>query len=159
MTNIRIDGVKETLVTLRKFDPEMRKTFAKNVRQITKPLVSAAQSRYPSQAFPSGTARNWAPGGRPIFPLTANKAARGVKSGISTSKRNASTISVTQTNPGAAVYEFAQNGGLGQAFSRKSGAPARVMWPAAEATQPAVSAELERYILEVADYINKELLL
>lgn len=159
MTNIRVEGVKETLKTLRQFDPEMRKTFAKNVRQITKPLVAAAQSRYQSAFFPSGTYRNWAPGGRTIFPLDAKKGSRSIKAGISTSKRNASTISVTQTNAGMAVYEFARNGNLGAAFNSKNGAPARVMWPAAEATQPAITAELERYIAEVTDYINKELLL
>lgn len=154
---IRVDGVKETIASLKKIDPELRKTFNRQVKEIAKPIITAAQGRYRSQDFPSGTARAWNQRGRPIFPLDTQKAVRGVTAQISTSRRSASTIAVVQKNAGAAVFEFAASGNLGAAFNSKNGAPARVMWPAADSAQNAVSAEMARYVEEVSDMINKEL--
>jgi hypothetical protein len=154
---IRVDGVKETIAELRRIDPELRKTFNKRVKEIAKPIVTAAQGRYRGLSFPSGTARAWQQRGRPIFPLESSKAVRGVSAQISASKKNASTISVVQKNAGAAVFEFAASGNLGSAFNAKNGAPARVMWPAADSAQNAVSEEMARYVEEVSDQINRSL--
>lgn len=155
---IRVDGVKETIAELRKIDPELRKTFNRQVKEIAKPIITAAQSRYRSQNFPSGTARNWQQNGRPKFPLDTQKAVRGVTAQISTSRRSASTIAIVQKNAGAAVFEFAASGNLGAAFSSKNGAPARVMWPAADSAQNAVSQEMARYVEIVAGNIQRSLL-
>lgn len=154
---IRVDGVKETIAELGRIDPELRKTFTKRVKEIAKPIVTVAQGRYRGISFPSGTARAWAQRGRPIFPLDASKAVRGVTAQISASKKNASTISVVQKNAGAAVFEFASSGNLGTAFNTKNGSPARVMWPAADSAQNAVSEEMARYVEEVSDQINRSL--
>lgn len=155
---VRVDGVKETIAELRRIDPELRKAFNKQVKEIAKPIVSAAQARYRGQTFPSGTARNWQQRGRPIFPLDSQKAVRGVSAQISASKKNASTISVVQKNAAAAVFEFASSGNLGAAFTTRNGAPARVMWPAAESAQNAVAEEMARYVEEVSDQITRNLI-
>jgi len=157
VTVIRVDGVKNTIKTLGYIDPEMKKAFTKNVKEILQPIVSNARGLYGSASFPSGTARSWAPGDREVFPLNRQLAARGVGVQTRGGKRNRSTISVVQRNAGAAVYEFAQNGGLGQAFTSKSGSPARVMWKAATSGTDQVTANLEKYIKEVMDDLNRVL--
>lgn len=154
-TTVRVEGVQETIKILREIDPELRKSFNKNAKEITKPLVAAAQAAYRSTSFPSGTARPWAPGGRQIFPLTPQAASKGVTTKISTSKRNAGAIVVVQANPGGAVFEFARNGALGQAFNVKNGYPARVMWKAADQNLDAVQRNMVKYIDEVSETITK----
>lgn len=157
MTTIRVDGVKQTIAELNKVDPALRKKFNANVREITRPLVNAAQAKYRATNFPSGTTRNWAQKGRPIFPLDPARAARGVRPQISTSRRQASTIVVVQSNAGASVFEFAANGPLGQAFGTKNGPTPRVMWPAADATKNIVEAQMARLVEDTTNDINKRL--
>lgn len=155
MTTIRVDGVKQTIKTLGYIDPELKKAFFKNVREILKPIVTDAKSRYKSETFPSGTKRNWAPKGREIFPLDSQASANGVGVQTRATKRNTSTISVVQRGAGASVFEFAQSGGLGAAFNAKNGSPARVMWKAATTNTEQVTQNLEQYVRGVMDDLNR----
>lgn len=156
-TTIRVDGVKEAIKELRSIDPELRRTFTKNVKQITKPIVQAAQAAYRSQNFPSGTKYKWAPKGREVFPLTNKAAIRGVTTKISTSRKQQSAITVMQGNPGGAVFEFAEGGLLGQAFTRKNGRAARVMWPAADRNIENVQQEMTKLVDDLTNTINRKL--
>lgn len=158
MTTIRVDGVKQTIATLSKVDPALRKKFNAQVREITRPLVLAAQTKYKSTTFPSGTSRNWAPRGRPVFPLDPARAAKGVRPQISTSRRQASTIVVIQSNAGASVFEFAASGRLGQAFGQKNGPTPRVMWPAADSTKNMIESRMAKLVDDVANDINAGLI-
>lgn len=154
---IRVDGVKETIADLRRLDPQIRKAFNKDAKAIATPVIRVAQNRYRGLQFPSGTYRNWQQGGREIFPLNPSKAAKAIRLKISTSKKNASSIFIVNTYAGAGVFEFARNGSLGEAFNRKNGAPARVMWPSVETSESAVAEEMARLVEAVSDQINKEL--
>ena len=156
-TTVRVQGIKETIKELKDIDPELRKTFNRNVKEITRPIVSAAQAAYRAQQFPSGTARSWAPRGRQVFPLTNQAAVRGVTTKISTSRRQQAAITVVQGNPGAAVFEFARNGRLGAAFNGKNGYPARVMWPAADANIDSVQTGMAKLVDEVSETITRRL--
>ncbi len=156
-TTVRVEGVKQTLNELRSIDPELRKSFNKNAREVTRPLVQTAQASYQSVDFPSGTSRTWLQRGRPVFPLLTRLAVRGVTTKISTSRKSAGAIVVVQSNAGAAVFEFARNGLLGEAFTRKNGAPARVMWKAADQTLPAVQNEMTRLVNDVAETVERRL--
>lgn len=156
-TTVRVEGIQQTIKTLKEIDPELRKEFNRNVKAITKPIVQTAQATYRSQSFPSGTARRWAPGGRQIFPLTTQLAVRGVTTKISTSKRSASTITVVQSNAGAAVFEFARNGSLGAAFTSKNGYPARVMWPSADRNAEQVKQAMAVLVDDVTETVNRRL--
>lgn len=156
----QIRGLKEAAKTLRQIDPEMRKVFNKNVREIARPVTDAAKANYTDALIPSGTRRNWQQGGRPKFPFVASKARSGVKVKIDTRARSRSAIKIVQTNPAAAIQEFAgtkTNNSLGRAFNNKSRPPARVMWPAAELHLPQVQDNLVDYLKEVEDTINREL--
>lgn len=157
MTTIRVEGVKETIKTLGEIDPELKKAFTRDAKKIAKPIVDAAKASYAGKNFPSGTRRRWSQKGRDLFPLDSQKAAKGMTSSVSTSRRNASAIVVIQKNPGAAIFEFAQSGGLGAAFSAKNGGTPRVVWPAAESQLPNVSSEMEKLVESASRTIQERL--
>lgn len=157
MTTLKVDGVKETIAELRRIDPELRKTFNANVRAIVKPLVDQAKQRYKAIQYPSGTARRWEQRGREIFPLDPSRAVRGVGVKTSTSKRNASTIVVVQSNAGASVFEFADSGNLGASFRSKNGGTPRVMWPTADDKLPQVTENMAALVDETAADISRRL--
>lgn len=155
-----IRGVKETAKTLRRIDPELRKEFNDNVKQITSPIVDAAKASYSPSQVPSGTLRVWTQRGRKIFPFSIARAKSGVRSKVDTRSRSRSSIKVVQANPAAAIYEFAgdaTDNALGRAFTRKGRRPARVMWPAAERNIRPVQDEMKRYVKEVERDIEKAL--
>lgn len=129
-----ITGVKEAIRALRKIDPEMRKAFNANVKEIAAPMTDAIKATYSESMFPSGTKYSWTKDGRQIFPLAVGKAKRGTKVKIDTNRRSSTAITVMQTNVGAAVFDKAgTTNKLGRAMSDKSGRNAsRVMWPIAE---------------------------
>lgn len=160
MSRTEIEGVQETIKTLGQIDPQLRKEFDANVKRIAAPIVDAAKAKYQDSMIPSGTRRAWGQGGRTLFPFTVAKARSGVKPTISTSKRKASTITVSQMNPAAAIYEFAGAASanpLGAAFSAKGRGPARVMWPTADANLGGVESEMVKLVESVERYIEKGL--
>jgi hypothetical protein len=160
MAGETVQGVKEAAKALRQIDPELRKEFNANVRQITAPIVDAAKAAYTDTIIPSGTRRNWTQRDRKIFPFTAAAARRGVRTKIDTRARSRSSIKVVQTNPAAAIYEFAGDrtaNPLGAAFSRKNRPPARIMWPAAEANIGDVTDQMKQLVEDVERTIQKEL--
>jgi hypothetical protein len=154
MTTLRVDGVKGAIKELRRLDPELRKTFNKNVREIVKPAVVSAQQKYRAEPYPSGTARNWQQSGRQKYPLDGNKAARATKAEINTSKKNTSTILIVNRNAGAAIFEFANTGSLGMAFRSRNGLPARTLWPAVNAQMPRIIDKMTELIQEVEREIS-----
>lgn len=155
-----VQGVKETAKALRRIDPELRKDFNKNVRRIAAPIVDAAKANYHDYLIPSGTRRVWSQRGRQIFPFTVGKARSGVRTKVDTRQRSRSSIKVVQSNPAAAIYEFAgakTDNKLGRAFTTKGRRPARVMWPAAEAKIGPVTEEMKRLVEDVEKLVQKEL--
>lgn len=151
---VQVEGVKETLRELKQVEPEIRKTFNKNVKAIVKPAVDAAQQKYRAEPYPSGTARNWQQGGRPKFPLSGDKAARSTYSMVTTSKKATSVITVVNKNSGAAIFEFADTGSLGAAFRGKNGVPARTLWPSVNARMPQIIDKMRDLIDQVTIHVN-----
>ena len=64
---MQVQGLESTLKTLQKIQPEVKKQFFKDAKQIVKPAVDEAKGAYRSD-YLSGMTRAWSPGGRPIFP-------------------------------------------------------------------------------------------
>lgn len=160
MARGEVRGVKEAAKTLRRIDPELRKEFNDNVKRIAAPIVDAAKANYSDSMIPSGTRRVWTQRGRKLFPFTVAKARSGVRPKIDTRTRSRSSIKVVQSNPAAAIYEFAgaaTRNPLGTAFSYKGRQPARVMWPTAETKLGAVQDEMKKLVKDVERYIDKEL--
>ena len=144
-TTVEVIGVKETLKELRALDPELRKQFARDIRQITKPLTDEAKNLYGRQ-MPSGFNRKWSDGTRLLLPWSASKAKSGVTTKITTSQRSKSVISVRQGNPAAAIIEFAGTktynsfaAQLALIFGRTRG---KVMWQAADRRLEQITREV-----------------
>jgi hypothetical protein len=157
---IQVNGVKEAVKYLNQVEPGYRKAYVTNMREISKPMTDAMKSNYDNNRFPSGTKRNWSPGGRQVFPLTAANAVRGVSVRVNNKKKGAA-FSVMQKNPAAAIFDIAGRANtnpLGTAFSAKFGRSAsRVIWPVFEAKIADLTTEVQKVVDGVMAEVNKNL--
>jgi hypothetical protein len=157
---IQVNGVKEAVKYLNQVEPGYRKAYVANMKEIAKPMTDAMQNQYDDSKFPSGTKRNWAPGGRQVFPLSASKAVKGVGVRVNNKKRGAA-FSVMQKNPAAAIFDIAGRANvnpLGTAFSTKFGRSAsRVIWPVFEAKIADLTTEVQKVVDGVMAEVNKNL--
>lgn len=159
MATIEVLGVKEMLRDLREIDPEARKQFAKDAKQIASPIIVEAQSRYPQQAL-SGMKYRWTQNGRQLLPWDARKARRGVTVKVDAGRKKDGVVTIIQKDPAAAIYDIAGRGNsnrLGNALTAFAGNPSRVMWPSAEAHITDVQAEMTKAIEQVAIEINRRI--
>ena len=144
-------GVKETIKELRQLDPELRKEFNRNAKNVAKPVIDRAKSSYPAQ-YLSGMARMWSQRTRQLFPYSQRDAQKGVVFKINTGKRATAVLTIIQKNPAAAIIDMAgKRGGSspqGQRFiSALFGSPSRVMWPAYESSE----TEVQRAMMELVE--------
>jgi hypothetical protein len=123
---VGVVGVKDALKELRKLDPEIRKAFNNEVKRIAAPVVQDAKNAYKFVPL-SGMNRAWGGGGgrgRDVFPLTLDRARRGIAVKIDTSRKAVSTIYIRQNDPGWAIFETAGRATvnpLGEALNKKLG--------------------------------------
>jgi hypothetical protein len=157
---LQVNGVKDAVKYLNKVEPGFRKAYVANMKEIAKPMTDAMKANYDDNRFPSGTKRNWSPGGRQVFPLSASNAVRGVGVRVNNKKQGAA-FSVMQKNPAAAIFDIAgraNNNPLGTAFSTKFGRSAsRVIWPVFEAKIVALTTEVQKVVDGVMAEANKNL--
>ena len=157
-----VAGAKDALKTLRKLDPEARKQFLKDAKQIAAPIVNEAKSAYPDKIL-SGMKYPWVDprNGRALFPYTAAAARRGISVKVDTRARSKSLIKVVQRDVAASIIEKAGSKSMGQFGSqltfRLSRRPSRVMWPVAERNLDQVSKEFEVSLKEVEREIERML--
>jgi hypothetical protein len=157
-TGIEVAGVKEAIRSLNKLEPGLRKQFVADAKQIVAPILEDARGRYPEQLL-SGMERNWTQRGNKKFPYDANRARKGLKHKVDTSRKATSIIKAQQTDPAASIIEFAGKktaNPLGRSLD-KFGRVSRFFWPAAERQLPKVQAELERAVLDAVRKVQKEL--
>jgi hypothetical protein len=154
-----VTGAKDALKTLRKLDPEARKQFTKDAKQIAAPIVNEAKSAYPDKIL-SGMKYPWKDprNGRTLFPYTATAARRGISVKVDTRARSKSLIKVVQKDVAASIIETAKAGQFGtQLTFRLNRTPSRVMWPVAERNLDRVSKEFEVSLKEVEREIERML--
>jgi hypothetical protein len=157
MATVEVLGVEQMLQDLRQIDPEARKQFAKDAKQIAAPITTAAQGRYPDQVL-SGMRYKWTQKGRQLLPWDARRARRGVTVKVDAGKRSDGVVTIIQKDPAASIVEFAADSRLGASLSSLAwGSPARVMWPAADANIDQVQAEMVKAIEQVAETINRRI--
>ena len=155
-----VAGAKDALKTLRKLDPEARKQFTKDAKQIAAPIVNEAKSAYPDKIL-SGMKYPWKDprNGRALFPYTAAAARRGVSVKVDTRARSKSLIKVVQKDVAASIIETAgskNRSQFGNQLSfRLSRNPSRVMWPVAERNLDEVAKEFELSLKEVEQLIER----
>lgn len=151
-------GAADAIKALRRLDPDLRKQFTKDVKEIARPIVSAAQNAYPDE-YLSGMTRTWAPRGRPVMPYSARKAKSGVQAKVDTRRGAHAVIAVVQRDAAASIVDMAgrRNANpLGNQLDR-FGKPSRVMWPAAERNLDGVTRELSAAVVDVMRQTSEEL--
>jgi hypothetical protein len=161
--SMQVTGLKESLRTLRKVDPEIRKEFNRGVRTITKPVVDEAKNTYWVDAL-SGMSKPWNQRGRNLFPYDQAAARKGIKTKISTAKKNRSLVSIVQDNPAAAIIEIAGKANanpagdnFNQNLTDKLGPPMRVLWPSIDKNLSKVQREMGALVDKTEARINREL--
>lgn len=154
-------GVKETIKELRQIDPELRKEFNRNAKNVAKPVIDRAKSSYPAQ-YLSGMARMWSQRNRQLFPYSQREAQKGVVFKIDTGKRATAVLTIIQKNPAAAIIDMAgKKGGNGPQGNRYvsammlfHGAPSRVMWPAFESQEGRVENAMIELVNKAANEVQ-----
>jgi len=162
--SVEVSGVKSAIKELRKIDPELRKQFNKDAKEVVRPVIEAAKSNYPA-TFLSGMSRAWTQNGKPKFPYSQSKAKSGVRLKVDTRGKAVSIINVAQNNPAAAIIDMAgKKGGdsrRGEVFianlTEKAGRPSRVMWPAFESNETQVQFAMVQLINSVMERVDKEI--
>lgn len=159
MANIEVVGIKDTLKDLRTLNPEMRKQFARDAKQIAAPITNEAKGNYPQLPL-RGMKYRWRQRGRDLLPWDARRARSGVTVKIDAGRRRDGVITIIQKDPAASIIEFASNNNkLGRSLSTLAwGTPARVMWPAADNHLKDVTREMVQAIDKVADDLNRKLI-
>lgn len=156
---IQVEGVKETLKALRRLDPELRKEFNRNARQLVKPITDLAKSKYTVLPL-SGFRRRWTTGGRTLTPITIGRFRGGVTFKVDTSKKRSSVFLVRQNNAVAAIYDMAGRSNRGNQLDQSLqaagwGTASRVMWPAAEARIGEVRGALNDLVKEAEKIVER----
>jgi hypothetical protein len=162
--SVEVSGVKSAIKELRKIDPELRKQFNKDAKEVVRPVIEAAKANYPA-TFLSGMSRAWTQGGKPKFPYSQSKAKSGVRLKVDTRGKAVSIINVVQNNPAAVIVDMAgKKGGdsrRGEVFianlTEKAGRPSRVMWPAFESNETQVQFAMVQLINSVMERVDKEI--
>lgn len=159
-TTVKIAGVKEALIALRKIDPELRKEFQREVTQVAAPAIQAGKDAYKFLPI-SGFSRKWAGpavGGRQVFPTDIRAAQKGVKLKVDTSRRATSTIYIQQTSPAWAIFETAGRANANKLANSLGDIPrpgtTRLIGRAVYAARDKIQREVERVVLAAVNTIN-----
>ena len=151
-----VKGAKEAIVSLRKIDPEYRKDFNREAKNIAAPLVADAKNLYPEMPL-SGMAKLWTNNGRELLPWTVSKVRSGVKLKTSTRKNASSVLDITQANPAGAIFEVAGKANPGKTFNKNLRAKKGfILWPTADKHLPDVQRGLIKLVEDVMEKVDRE---
>jgi hypothetical protein len=107
-TTIEVVGIKQTINSLRKIDPQLQKDFKADATQIAQPAIQAGKAVYKNVPL-SGMKYKWQEQGRTRanFPFTVAKAVAGVRMRFDTRRGAVGVILIEQKDPAAAIFETA----------------------------------------------------
>ena len=105
-TTIEVVGVKQTINSLRKIDPQLQKDFKADATAIAQPAINAGKAVYADLPL-SGMRYNWTQRDRKLFPFTVAKARNGVRMRFDTRRNAVGVILIEQKDPAAAIFETA----------------------------------------------------
>ena len=162
-TNIEMVGLKDTLKTLNKLDPALRRGITKEYKSIVAPVVNEAKANIPDMPL-SGWQRSWTTkSGFKMLPWDPNKAAKQVKAGVSGKKvkvfqgrtSNLAVFFIRWSGMVDTVFDISSRGAMGRNLGSKWGRPSRVMWPAYEKHKHEVEANVEGLALEAMKVVDR----
>jgi len=156
---MQVQGLESTLKVLQKIQPEVKKQFFKDAKQIVRPAVDEAKNAYRSD-YLSGMSRAWKDKDRGIllFPYNQSAASKGVAVQTSLSKKQDAVLTITQKDIGASILDMAgkrsNKRNFGSNLTAISDPPSRVMWRAYENNAGAIEAEMKKSVDEVMTKVN-----
>lgn len=154
-TKIEFVGIEAAVKALRQIDPELRKQFNRDAKEIARPAVEQAKQDYPQMPL-SGFARKW----KEIMPWDVAKARRGVRVKIDTSRKSRNVILIQQNDRAASVFEAAGRANtspLGIALGDIKAFRTRVIGPAIEKQSGDIERGFEKLARDTMATVQKEL--
>lgn len=149
-------GVKDTIKALRRVDPELRKQFNRDIKQVLEPVVSKVKAGYPRLPL-SGMVREWTPNaerGYQIFPWNYSAVKRGVTVKTSTRKNKNAVVYISQANNAGVLFETVSlNNELGRNIRTVS---PRLLWPIVDEMTPRIIAGVEKIVVDVERVVQGE---
>ena len=164
-TTIEIVGVKQTINSLRKIDPQLQKDFKADATAIAEPALKAAKAVYTKVPL-SGMNRKWQQQGRTRanFPFVVSKAKNGVKMRFDTRRNAVGVILIEQKDQGAAIFEVAGrrtsnrlDDSLRIAGYPVSAGRTRLIGPAVYKARRGIEAEMLKMIKTTIATVQKEI--
>jgi len=159
--DLNLVGVRETIRSLNKVEPGLRKQFVAEVRQISEPAIQQVRIGYDRVPL-SGMSRKWTDknSGRQIFPFTVPKAKRGVRVNVNSDRKADAIISIVQMDVATAVFESAGRANpnpLGRSLGYLAPGRTRIIGPAVYRARPLIEREMLDAIKKAMKRVQKEL--
>ena len=158
-TTIEVVGVKQTINSLRKIDPQLQKDFKADATAIAQPAINAGKSVYKELPL-SGMKYGWTQRDRKLFPFTITKAVNGVKMRFDTRRNAVGVILIEQKDPAAAIFETAGRANankLGNALGFVGAGRTRLIGPAVYKARRGIEAEMTKMIAKTIRDVQKDI--
>jgi len=158
-TTIEVVGVKQTINSLRKIDPQLQKDFKTDATQIAQPAIQAGKAVYKELPL-SGMKYAWTQRDRKLFPFTITKAVNGVKMRFDTRRNAVGVILIEQKDPAAAIFETAGRANankLGNALGFVGAGRTRLIGPAVYKARRGIEAEMTKMIAKTMRDVQRDI--
>ncbi len=158
-TTIEVVGVKQTINSLRKIDPQLQKDFKADATAIAQPAINAGKAVYKELPL-SGMKYGWTQRDRKLFPFTITKAVNGVKMRFDTRRNAVGVILIEQKDPAAAIFETAGRANankLGNALGFVGAGRTRLIGPAVYKARRNIEAEMTKMIAKTMRDVQRDI--
>ena len=164
-TTVEVVGLKQTINSLRKIDPQLQKDFKADATAIAQPAINAGKAVYTRVPI-SNFAKDWTQkkDGRRIKGFSVDKAQSGVKMRFDTRRNAVGVILIEQKDQGAAIFEVAgrKNSNRLDTSLRIAGYPVsagrtRLIGPAVYKARRGIESEMFKMIQGTITTVQKDL--
>ena len=164
-TTVEVVGLKQTINSLRKIDPQLQKDFKADATAIAQPAINAGKTAYTRVPI-SNFANNWTQkkDGRRIKGFSVDKAQSGVKMRFDTRRNAVGVILIEQKDQGAAIFEVAgrRNSNRLDNSLRIAGYPVsagrtRLIGPAVYKARRGIEGEMLKMIKSTITTVQKDI--
>jgi hypothetical protein len=164
-TTVEVVGLKQTINSLRKIDPQLQKDFKADATAIAQPAINAGKAVYTRVPI-SNFANDWTQkkDGRRIKGFSIDKARNGVKMRFDTRRNAVGVILIEQKDQGAAIFEVAgrKNSNRLDTSLRIAGYPVsagrtRLIGPAVYKARRGIEGEMFKMIQGTITTVQKDL--
>jgi hypothetical protein len=164
-TTVEVVGLKQTINSLRKIDPQLQKDFKADATAIAQPAINAGKAVYTRVPI-SNFANDWTQkkDGRRIKGFSVDKAQSGVKMRFDTRRNAIGVILIEQKDQGAAIFEVAgrKNSNRLDTSLRIAGYPVsagrtRLIGPAVYKARRGIEGEMFKMIQGTITTVQKDL--